>query len=309
MTLATMRLRVAEALTILADDGSTIKEGVVTILGITNRINDIYREELFPLFSSKYPEDFTQNTFPANTYTVSAVVDAASTGTTLVLTTTVADNSMVGFKIQNGSTLATVTVTGYTNTTTLTVDSSITSWIGATIYVLGNEYSFGGSTTDLKEIIQFNIKYKSTDQFLMMAENRNYRDVVKNGGANFSAMDPMWYRTTLKINGLMTPGFGVLPYPSEYTGQYQFSYTQRPAALGETDEPIINTAGISECLINGAIAWGQTLMSRPDQAMLYMQFYEKGKHDIISNYRPRNRSGATKVRHSDFMSAMGRRYV
>lgn len=308
MTLETMRLRVAEELTILSDDETTIKEGVVTSNGIDNRLNDIYREELFPLFSDKYPEDFTQNTFPANTYTVSAVVDAATSGTTLVITTDVMDNSMVGFKLQNGSTLDTVEVTGFTNDSTVTVDAEVDDWIGDTIYVLGNEYSFGGSTVDLKEVIQFNVKYKSSDANYLVAQPRNYRDVVSHGGERFSTMSPMWYRTTIKVEGIPVPGFGILPYPTDYTGTYQFSYTQRPEPLEEDQEPLINTAGISECMIYGCLVWGHRLMGRTQESAICKGLYEEAKRNIVAHYKPRNRAGAPKVRQSEIMTGMGRRY-
>jgi hypothetical protein len=309
MTLNTMKLRVAGDLTILADDGTTVKEGVVTEEGIEQRINEIYREELFPLFSSRFPEDFTQDSYPSSTYTVSAIVDAATTATNMAITTGDFNNSMVGFKIQDAVSLDTVKVTGYVSDTELIVDGDTTTWVGNTVYVLGNEYSFGGDAVDLKEIIQLRVKYKSTDTNFVVVEPRNKRDVIRYGNESFSEFSPIWYKTTIKVAGVPTPGFGILPFPTSYTGKYELSYTQRPPALSGTAEPSIDTAGISQCIINGCVAWGHTLMGRIDLADRYLGLYEKGKRDIIASYRPRNRAGASKVRWSSRINAMIRRHV
>ena len=57
MTFQEIQLAVAENLGILAADESTIEEGKVTLNGIKNAINRIYREKIFQILANKYQQD------------------------------------------------------------------------------------------------------------------------------------------------------------------------------------------------------------------------------------------------------------
>jgi hypothetical protein len=311
MTLANMKLRVAENVGILAADGTTINEGMVTADGIINRLNDVYREEIFPVFSDKFPDDFTQTTYPLATYTSTGTCDAATTGTTLVATTAIFDNSMEGFEVQNATTLEKVKIVTYSSGTTVTVDDTLVTadWIGATIYVLGNEYTFSGDVADIKEILQVSIKYASSDTFFKVAHQGDYKDLIRSGNEKFQTKGPYFYRTMIDIATIPTPAVGILPYPTSYTGQIQFKYIERPPVLGTSDEPSITIPGISEVLIYGTTAWAFRLQRKWDDAQYYQGLYEQYKRNLIGSYKPRSRAGVTTVKQSGWMNNMKTRMM
>src|SRR5689334_12416347 len=160
-----MKDRIARNLNQLnGTDESTIINGIITETWIDNEINYIYRNEIAQLLSDKFPNDFTAKTTATHLYTATGTVSASSTSTTLVATTSIFTNGMVGFTVQNSTDDETAVITAYTNATTVTLDTTIgDTWDGDTIYVLGNEYSLGGSAATLKEVKNVWIKYLSTD--------------------------------------------------------------------------------------------------------------------------------------------------
>jgi len=311
MTLANMKLRVAENVGILASDGTTINEGLVSADGIANRLNDVYREEIFPVFSDKFPDDFTQSTYPISTYTSTGTCDGATTGTTLVATTSIFDNSMEGFEVQNGTTLEKVKITTYTSGTTVTVDTTLVDadWIGATLYVLGNEYTFSGDVTDIKEILQVSIKYSSTDTFFKVAKQGAYKDLISSGNESFQTKGPYFYRTMIDISGVPTPAVGILPFPTQYNGQLSFKYIERPPVLTTNMEPSLTIPGISEVLIYGTTAWAFRVQRKWDDAQYYQALYEDYKRRLVGSYKPRSRAGVRTVRQSGWINNMKTRMM
>lgn len=290
-----MRLRVAENLGILSSDGATVVEGLVTIDGINNRLNDVYREEIFPLFSDKFPDDFAQETYPFPTYTSSGAVDGASTGATLVATTGIFDNSMEGFYVYNANAQAKQKILTYTSSTTVTLDGSVTWTAGDTIYVLGNEYTFGGDVTDIKEIVQVQIKFASTDKDWRTAVLGDIKELTSIGNEVYAKAAPRFYRTMIDVAGKPYPAVGILPYPEDYQGKIQIRYIERPPALGDSDEPTLTIPGIAEVLIYGATAWGFRLQRKWDDAQYYQALYEDYKRKLVGSYKPRSRAGARQL--------------
>ncbi len=313
MNYITMTQRIADNLSMLStSDGVTITDGPrVTQAQIKNKINDIYREELFPMVSDKFPDDFKQGTYPLNTYTSSGVVSGASSGTTLITTGSVFSNAMEGFTIQNPTTGTTAKITAYVGASQVTLDSAVgTLWNGNTVYVLGNEYTFGGDTTDIKEVKAVYIKYNNSDSYFRKCERIDYELAIEVGSETFSKGDPKFYLSSITIGGVPTQSIGILPYPTDYLGKLKFMYIQRPPALsGNTDSPLMSVPGISELIINGVTAWGKFLQVKMDEGQLYQGLYNQGKAALLTNYKPKVRSNPNIIRPSRYSVVLNNRKI
>ena len=297
MQLTTLRVNIAENINQLSSDGSTVVEGQVTSAGITRHLNQIYLDEVFQVLADKYRQDFEQDTYPQGTYTATGTVDATSTGTTLVATTSIFDNTMEGFTVQNTTSVATAKIVTYVSPTQVTLDTTIDDdWDGDTIYVLGNEFPIAGDASNFREIKQIQVKQTTADQEYKVCGRINKNDAVKNGFSYFTRESPVYYLTTVDVDGTPTRTVGILPFPTEYTGKWKMTYIEKPAALSEgTDEPLYNNIGVNEILINGTTAWAFAIKREWDSAKYWNMLYEKGKNELIQNYKPKSRWGAKKI--------------
>jgi hypothetical protein len=315
MTRAQIKRAIAENLEQLDSDMTTIIDGKVTATGIENRINYVYREELFPLFSDKFSIDFEQRTNPLNTYTTTGTVSASSTGTTLVAGSNIFSQNMVGFRVYNVIDEEFATITAYTSATTVTVNVTLgDTWDGDTIYVLGNEFTYGTALSDLKEIKRVEIKYASTDtEWIEMQEiDQSLAQNVR------STVNPGYYRTSLLVGDELVAAIGIDPYPQYYNGLLKITYIKRPKELSsDSDSPVLNVPGISQVIIDGVTAWGKGLKGEWDDADRYRAQYEGnpnsrttgGKVGLIRNYKPKTRGQNKTVRSSAMTNAIRRRIL
>lgn len=300
-----MTLRVAENLGQLNSNGTTVIDGKVTETGIKQKIDDIYREELFPLFSDKFPRDFKQKTYPQATYTKTGIVDASSSTTTLITISDTFDNDMEGQTIENADG-DTAVIDTYNSNKQVTLTSSV-DWDGDTIYVLGNEFTLKGDVSDLKELEYMGIKYSSSDSKIKRCEIINERDLDGLEDGSFSEIAPLAYLTSVDVDGEQVRAVGIRPSPSSYQGKYEIRYTERPDELGDDDEPRLKVVGISEVIINGVTSWAKRVKGDKDWKD-YHALYSEGKGSLIASYKPRTRSGSTKIRMGSHYSRLRRRY-
>lgn len=316
MILDTMAKRVAENLGLLSSDRITVLQSRVTLQGIRDKLNDLYREEVAPLIAAKFPADFMNHTYPRQTYTASSTVLASSTGSTLNSSTNIFTNSMEGFQIQNVTDSTFRTILTYTSPSQVTVSEAINdTWDGDTIAVLGNEFPFHGDPSDLKEIVTVRIKYLLTDIKYIERPLVDKREIGYVNISTFSTSDPVVYRDSTLINGKITPIIGFYPYPTSWKGTFEYDYVAKPPVMSPVDEPVLNVVGLSEVLINGATAWGYRVLKEWDSATVYERKYEgdpnsktpSGKIGIIQNYRPRTRSNRYRLRSSDYEEGLKRR--
>jgi len=310
MNRETMRLRVAKNINQLSSDGSTFVDGIVTASSVNNQIDDIYREELFPLFSDKFPRDFEQVTYPISTYTATSTVSSSSTGTTLVASNGIFDNTMEGFTVYNATDDESTVIETYNSPTTVTVDASIgDDWDGDTIYILGDTYTFGGQAVDLKEIKEVMIKYSPSDTYYTRCLLESQEDLYQIGSESYSKSLPRFSPTTVDVNDTPTPAIKFTPNPDSYEGKFKIRYIEKPPALTDSTEPTLKVAGISKVIINGTTAWALGLQKRWEDANVYQTLYERGKIDLIRNYKPVARSGPSRIRQSNYMSALRLRNI
>jgi len=309
MTLNEMAIAVAENLNILAADHTTIVSNQIDLTSIYNKINRLYREEIFPLISDKFPNDFIQKMYPQDTYTAQGVIDASYTSSTLVTTTSIFDNTMETFQYEitdpvSGSVIMKGRLKTYVSPTEFIVNDILpTGYSSYVLFILGNEFSFGGDVSDLKEVLSASIKFNAQDIF-RKCEYREKRDVISYGAEWTVGMKPVWYITTIRQAGVNAPSIGFLPFPTSHDGQWQIEYIARPPFMSANDEPRLNIQGVSEVLINGATAWGFRIFRMFQEATVFEGMYvgtpgdkmPAGKAGLVKNYKPKTRQGSTKIR-------------
>lgn len=311
MDYSTIKLRVAENIGSLDTDGSTIIDGKVTQTGIKNKINDLHREELAPLFSDKFTHNYKRTTYPFNTNIGTGTVDATSTSTTLVATTSIFSNHMEGLTVENTTDSETRTLKTYSSGTQFTVDTAIDDdWDGDTIYILGDTYTFGGNTDDLKEVIKVEIKYASTDSKFTDVDQIDMDDLTNN--ESFSKASPKFSLTSLveldgSNNEIRRPAVKIFPAPDSYLGKLKITYVEIPRTMtNDTDLPVLAAQGSGEILVNGVTAWAFRLQDKFEEAREYDRLYQMGKRELIMNYKPKTRSGARVLRLNAFHLAQRR---
>ena len=320
MTLSEMAIAVAENLNIIAADHQTVVSNQIDLTSIYNKINRLYREEIFPLISDKFPNDFIQRMYPQNTFTVQGVVDATYSTNTLVSTTNIFDNTMETFQVEitdpvSGETIQKVRLKTFVSPTEFELEEDLpTGLSGDVIFVLGNEFSFGGDVADIKEVLSASIKYNEKDIF-RKCEYREKRDVISYGAEWTVGMKPLWYLTSIRQSGANVSSIGFLPFPTSHDGAWAIEYIARPAFMSANDEPRLNIQGVSETLINGATAWGFRIFRMFQEATVYEGLYvgtpgdkmPSGKAGLIKNYKPKTRQGPTKLRLGSYYQGMASR--
>ena len=296
MTFDDIKLNIAENLNQLSTDGSTIVEGRVTDAGIGRKVNNLYREELFPLLSDKYPQDFEQETYPQATYTANSTVSSVST-TTLIIDDAVFNNSMEGFEIENATQESKIKIKTFTSTTQVEMVTSVADWnAGDTLYILGNIYTFGGDAANLKEVSFVAIQYRTADNYFRTCQRSNQSNLFMHGNETYSRLGPRFYLTAQDVGGKQTQAIGFQPPPESYQGKFYLRYTERPAAMTSSDEPLENIPGISQVIIDGVTAWGFAVMEKWKSEGIYLAKFERGKMNMVSNYKPKSRAGAVKMK-------------
>lgn len=308
---ADLRKRVLRRVNQLASDQSTAIEGRVTATSIDEAIDDIYRRELCPMFTDKFPDLFKPTLTPFTTNTTSATVAVGSTAYTLVTTADKFTLNDVGYSVYNLTTGETATITDYTSATTVTVSLSIgDTWDGHTIYLLGNEYLLSSNveTVEIKEVETLRIKYDGTDSNWTIATRMDEKDAKANGG--FSRQYPVWYLTSkLDANKSPEPAIGILPFPNNFDGLIQLECTIIPAKLTDTTSPVLVIPGIDLAIYNGATAIALRDLDMFDKADVFQGLYNSQKALMLRSFKPKSRSGASQLRMSSTSNLMRSRRV
>lgn len=258
----------------------------VTEQDVADIVNEIYQNDLAPLFINKYPQDF-RVVKTASSWIANGIVAAGSTGQTLITTGSVFSNSMVGLYVYNDTDSSKTKITGYTNGTTVTVESTIgDTWDGDTIYVLGQEFSFGGDATNIYQIESVGIKYNSTDTYYRKATLVSKDEIFRNGWEVGTTYAPVVYQTTLTVGGILTSGIGVVgAFQNKVSQAIELTALIMPGELsGDNDIPRIPTADV---LIAGATKKGYELKQEFDKANYWATQYEILKKRSVSHYVPR----------------------
>jgi len=310
----------ARQLHILADDDATLQPNSgITLVGLKLAINRVLIEDVGQILMDKYPHDFEETYYPMPTYRTSFTIDASSSGTTLVATSSSFSNTDEGFQIQNGTSFDYVKILTYINPTQVTLTTTIpTAWVAGQIcYVLGNEFTLKGDALNkFKEVRKWEVKYRSTDNYIKcILQERN--DLPPIDSTLFSTLAPIVYPTAVLENGIQTRALGLLPFPLDFRGAIRATGIRKiDPMVSDSDVPPLDVAGISEPLINGACAWGCKILRDYQSVPLYEEMdprtnimYPKGTRKVIQNYKPTTKMAPKTVRLGSYYSNILHRTV
>lgn len=305
MTLEQIRKSIARNLGLLADDNTTILEGLITKAGLDDEINRIYRDEICQMLMAKHSDEFTEQA-RSNTYRTYFTLSAIDAVNNIITSNTgVFGRDDIGSKIQNPTEDALYTITDIISGTQAIIEETPeASWIGDTCYILSNVIVLDGTALeDMKEVIKVEIKYNPTDPVWRAARpetTSNFRDST-NMVINTSITNSVSYLLgTIEVDGVNKRCLRYFPYPSRYDGEIKINYTALPAYLStDTDKVALTVAGVDTVVINGVTAWGHALMSDITKFQVFQGLYTSGLQTVISNFNPRR---AAPIRYRGFRS-------
>lgn len=280
----------------------------VTETEIGDMINEIYRDEVFPIFATQYPQDF-QQTGLANSWIANGTVDATSTSTTLVATTSIFTNAMVGLYVWNDTDSERAKITAYTSGTTVTLDTTIDNdWDGDSIYVLGQEFTFGGDATDLYVLSNVGIKYNDTNDYYTRAQVRFKDDFYDYGNEVGDEANPYFYETTITVGSTLTSGIGLIPqFSKKITNGLEVTYIKKPTALSSSGDTL--RLPVDTPVIYGATARAYEIKQDLQTAAYWTSKYEMSKRTAIARYRPLSTRENLKIRPPRRASYLHNRYI
>jgi hypothetical protein len=271
-------------------------------------INETYLEDLAPLFINKYPQDF-RTIARADSWIATGTVDAASTSTTLVTTTAIFTNSMVGLYVYNSDLTTSAKITDFTSSTTVTVDITIgNTWDGDTIWVLGQEFSFGGDASDIYQLESIGIKYSSAATYYKKATIINKPALFREGWEIGGETSPFAYLTTLNIGDVLTSGVGISPqFTAKISEAIEISALVRPPALSADGD--IPRLPVASALIAGATARAFANKHDFDKAAYWEKLYAKKTLESVARYIPMKAKYGTGIRPNRRVNAMMSRRI
>jgi len=272
-------------------DDSDVTEGE-----IKQFVNLLYRDDLFPEFVNDYPDYFKKSSL-LDSWIATGTGDAASTASTLVLTTSVFTNQMAdqGLFIYNETDGVSTYVTGFTSATTVTVNATdMDTWVGDSVYIIGQEFTLGGDGIDSWTVERVRIKYSEGAQYRDVAHEEDYKDLSRYGFETGHEGEPKYYETAVNVADVLTTGIGVWPkLDTKITGAIRIDRAAKPADLGDTDRPRLP---VSLPLVDGATAWAFEKKGDYGIADKWWRRYEMHKANAIRNWRPDRTSKARKIR-------------
>jgi hypothetical protein len=282
-------------------DGSTWKTGRdVTEADIKEYINLLWQDEVFPLFVNENPS-YYRKTSTFDSWIASGTAATGLSGSTLVATTSIFTSSMADQRlyVYNADLDESTYITAYTSATTVTVnDTDISDWDGDSIYVLGQEFSFGGDGTDLWTVTGVSLLYSSADTRYREAAKTQREDIFVTGYETGSKVYPEWYDTSVLVSDAWQTAIGVWPkMDAKLSKAIRIERTAKPGTLGDSDSPRLP---VSLPLINGATAWAfrQKGGDETKRAMEFQKLYEGGVNLALQNWRPDRGVTARKIRTS-----------
>lgn len=266
----------------------------VTETDVGDFVNEIYIEQLFPLYASRYPHMFRETAY-TNSWITTFVVDPSSSTTTLVSTTSVFTNGMVGLYLYNNSTTSVATIIAYNSPTSVTLDQSV-SWSGVTVSILGKEFSFGQDASDIYTIESVSVLYHpiasgavstSPDPATkyVKAQLRELEDLIQYGNEIGSEFLPFSYLTTINTTTGLQAGVGLFPkFKDLVTNGLFINYITKPPLLSASGD-VPNLPSFSALLAGGTMRAFEK-MQQYQQSGYWMQKYELYKKQEMSRFRP-----------------------
>ena len=297
MTFENIKKRIASNIGYVDSSGDILTGKDITETDIGNWVNDRYRDDLFSIISSQFPEDFAQ-VGKLNFYKATGTASSSSTASTLVATGNVFNNGMVGDKVYNSTDEEITEITGYTSATTVTVDATIDdTWDDDTIYIIGHEFGLGGNATDSRSLTSIGVKYDSNSTYYKKCTYKSKRLTFLNGNETYSEGSPVWYPTTVDIGGVATSAIGILPEASKnISSGIEIEYIEQPSVLSSNSDVPRLPLGSHSVLVAGGTADALRKLMRLDEADRFEQMYRAEKINIITSYQLTRGTGTPRVR-------------
>lgn len=249
-------------------------------------INFAYREDVFPRLQNQYKSYFEQEAIGPN-YTTTATVDASSTSSTLVVTTNIFTESMVGQYVENYTDGVYAKIEGYTSATTVTLDTEIgDTWDGDTIRVLNRVHLLSSQADDAYVVTSIFVRYGSAGDYIR-TDPGTRGDIFQTGYETFDQLSPRSFPTNLETSSGTVQGFSVYPlFTRSDDSAIKITYTEIPEKLTSgTDIPRL-PMGHHEFLKWYAVYEIATQRGDYTLADRAMGEYERGKRNLMSSYRP-----------------------
>lgn len=287
------------------DGSSWITGADLTQEDIQDFINEIYLLEVAPKFQVQYPHIFRQ-TAQADSWISTGTAGAGLSGSTLTATTSIFTNAMVGLWVYNDTEDEKTKITGYTSDTEVTVENSdISDWSGDTVYVLGQEFAIGGDATDIISVESVGVKMQSSDSYFKKAKERVKEDYIQSGYETISKTNPLYYLTSVDVNGTATTAIGILPqFEEKISNAIEIDYVARPDALSsDTDKTILPN---DSAIISGATMRGFEKRQDSQRASYWRGVYQQDIRTMLSTYRPR---GNMRIRPARKYGRMARKII
>lgn len=268
----------------------------VTETDIAEIVNELYKEKYFPMYQTQYPEFYQQIAYTDSTI-ATGTADAGLTNSTLVATTSIFNNGMIGLYVYNETDDSTTKITSYTNATTVEVENSdISDWSGDTIYVIGQTFALGGEAADTYEIDRVEVKYNTTDSDYKVATNRLKNSAIQDGYERFSEHNPIYIIETVDVATEPTNAITIYPqFSKKVTNGVKIHYTEIPTTLSNVDDkprlPVVLP------LIYEGVASAYEMMQDLEKANYWMSRAEIQNRKSRSNYRPRKNLKLQNNRH------------
>lgn len=249
-------------------------------------INDLYVNDIFPMFASQYAQDFRETGYTDN-WTSNGTANMGLTGAILTSTTSIFTNSMVGLSVYQGTDATYQKIVTYNSSTSVVTDATdISSWSGKPIYVLGQEFGFAGDASDIFEIEAVSVKYSTSDAYYRIAQMVEKFDFYRDGGELGAQLAPQWYPTNLRVGGVWTTGFGLIPGHINYVPQgVKVDYIGIPPLM-VNDSDVPRLRNIDNALIYGATSRAFRMMQQMELGDKWDMKYEKAKLEAIERYKP-----------------------
>ena len=298
MDFDTIAKRAAKELNLLDSSGEIITGGSLTETRIRESVNDAYLEDIYPILMTQYPQDFEQYDYVAN-YSVTGTGDAASTGTTLVATTSIFTESMIGQNIENNTDSEYTTITGYTSGTTVTVKATIgDDWDGDTLRVLDRDYTLGDGNYTVYAMRDVFVRYdSSSNDNYKRARQRIRGDAFQTGLENYSKDAPIYTLGSNVISSVQTRQLSIYPlFTASDSLALKLTYLTRPAAMSADGDLPAFPIGHHKFLMWYAVKEGAIHRKDNELAQLAEYQYEKGKKNLLNSYRPTSMDQNVKIR-------------
>lgn len=305
MTFQEITRRIGKNLKYYDDTDGWLTTRDVTQTDIEDFANEVYTEEMFPLFASRWPHLF-RTTATIDSWLISATVNSSSTGSTLVIDTddnTEFANSMIGLTVYNETDDETRVIEDWTSTSTVTVDEAIDDdWDGDTIYVLGQEFAYGGDASDFHTLEQVSVKQESDWDYYRRCEVISKEEATKIGTDIYvdrteigSKAAPWAYPTTILDSSNMYVAIGIYPgFDEKVEEAIMIDYIAKPAAItGAGTTPIIP---VQASMIAGGTMKAFQKMKDWEAAKHWEGKYLIAEKKDISRFRPTTTSDPRRIK-------------